>query len=68
MKKHFTLAVVAACTFAGGCSYTERTTATVPAPAQVVVATPSQTTQQTDYKDAYTGKPLASSTVVTTRQ
>ena len=67
MKKYPTLAVVAACAFAVGCSYTERTTATIPAPAQMVVATPSQTTQQTDYKDAYTGKPLASTTVVTTR-
>ena len=66
MNKYFAIAVVAASTLAGGCSYTERTTAAAPAPAPVVVATPSSTTQQTYYKDSYTGKPLASSTVVTT--
>jgi hypothetical protein len=67
LKKYLALAVVAACTLAGGCSYSERTTAAAPAPAPVIMApTPTSTTQQTYYKDSYTGKPLASSTTVTT--
>ena len=67
MKNHLVLAVFAACALAGGCSYTERTSATVPAPAPTTIVVPSQTTQQTNYKDSYTGKPLSSETVVTTR-
>jgi len=45
------------------------TTRTVPAPAPAAatVVTPSQSVQQTNYKDSYTGKPLSSETVVTTR-
>jgi hypothetical protein len=64
------LAALAVGTLAGACSYTEHTTASAPAPvvtpAPVVV--PAQSTQQTNYRDSYTGKPLSSETVVTTRQ
>jgi hypothetical protein len=67
LKKYLALAVVIVCTFAGGCSYTERTTATGPAPAPAVVTpAPTSTTQKTVYRDSYTGKPLSSSTTVTT--
>jgi hypothetical protein len=69
MKPHALVTAVAACTLAAGCMSYSSTTRTVPAPAPAAatVVVPSQSVQQTDYKDSYTGKPLSSEKVVTTR-
>jgi uncharacterized lipoprotein YajG len=69
MKPHALVIVVAACTLAAGCMSYSSTTRTVPAPvpAASTVVVPSQSVQQTNYKDSYTGKPLSSETTVTTR-
>jgi hypothetical protein len=69
MKPHALVTAVAACTLATGCMSYSSTTRTVPAPAPAAatVVVPSQSVQQTDYKDSYTGKPLSSEKVVTTR-
>jgi len=69
MKSHALVIAVAACALATGCMSFSSTTRTVPAPAPAAatVVVPSQSVQQTNYKDSYTGKPLSSETVVTTR-
>ena len=71
MKFHALVIAVAACALATGCMSYSSTTRTVPAPAPAptaaTVVVPSQSVQQTNYKDSYTGKPLSSETVVTTR-
>jgi hypothetical protein len=67
LKKHLILVVLAVAPLAGGCSYTEHTTATTPAPAPAQVVVPSQSVRQTNYNDSVTGKPLSSERVVTTR-
>lgn len=69
MKPHALVIAIAACTLAAGCmSYSSTTRAVpAPAPAAATVVVPSQSVQQTNYKDSYTGKPLSSETVVTTR-
>jgi hypothetical protein len=69
MKPHAFVIVVAACTLAAGCMSFSSTTRTVPAPAPApaAVVVPSQSVQQTDYRDSYTGKPLSSERTVTTR-
>jgi hypothetical protein len=69
MKPPALVTAVAACTLAAGCMSYSSTTRTVPAPAPAAatVVVPSQSVQQTDYKDSYTGKPLSSEKVVTTR-
>jgi len=69
MKSHPLVIAVAASALATGCMSYSSTTRTVPAPAPAAatVVVPSQSVQQTNYKDSYTGKPLSSETVVTTR-
>jgi hypothetical protein len=71
MKSRALIVAVAACTLAAGCMSYSSTTRTVPAPASppaaATVVVPSQSVQQTNYKDSSTGKPLSSETVVTTR-
>jgi hypothetical protein len=69
MKSHPLVIAVAACALATGCMSFSSTTRAVPAPAPAAatVVVPSQSVQQTNYKDSYTGKPLSSETVTTTR-
>jgi hypothetical protein len=71
MKPQAFLIALAACSFGAGCMSFSSTTRTVPAPvpapAASTVVVPSQSVQQTDYRDSYTGKPLSSERVVTTR-
>ena len=71
MKPHALVTAVAACTLAAGCMSYSSTTRTMPAPAPApaaaTVVVPSQSVEQTNYKDSYTGKPLSSEKVVTTR-